>query len=285
MDITNIMLKLAEATESDVVYAYGNDHRFNGGSVDDPIIVMSGEMSDKLNKHRALERAAESAGIDLVHYDEYTVDYETGKAWRTQPDSYFWQPAVVWDENGNMLTPDDDIEYWIEWAKNNPSRCITKAMLPDSVLHEAGFEYYPSDDERYENGLHQGMDDDPVKLYESVRASLPESDIIFRLTESSQFYVTFKMMSRPVRSPISSNGFSHDTQVKDALDYLEHNHNGVWEDLVKQFPEALNITWDGSWFDTEAMGVDEEYSSWLCDAIEETGLVEWDEGEPYSVKR
>ena len=36
---------------------------------------------------------------------------------------------------------------------------------------------------------------------------------------------------------------------------------------------------DGSWLNTEAMGVDPEFSSWLIDAIEDTGYAVWEDGE------
>ena len=86
-------------------------------------------------------------------------------------------------------------------------------------------------------------------------------------------------------STISSNGYSHDQQVHDALAYLEHNHEDVYLKLLREFPEASpsRLIWEGSWFNTERMGVDVEWSSWLCDAIENTGLVTWEDGEPWSV--
>ena len=80
---------------------------------------------------------------------------------------------------------------------------------------------------------------------------------------------------------ISSNGFSFDTQVSDALDYLRINHVDAYVKIRQEFSETL--VWDGSWLDCEAMGVDPDWPSWLVDAIENTGLVEWIDGEPYSV--
>lgn len=81
---------------------------------------------------------------------------------------------------------------------------------------------------------------------------------------------------------ISSGHFSHDTQVLDALDYLRVNHEDAYASILADFPKVADIEWSGSWFDTDAMGVDPEYSSWLADAIEATGLVQWFEGEPYA---
>lgn len=78
---------------------------------------------------------------------------------------------------------------------------------------------------------------------------------------------------------ISSNHYSADTQASDALDWLRVNHPTVYSEVRKNFAEP--IQWEGSWFDTDAMGVDQEWGSWLVDAIEETGLVMWIDGEPY----
>ena len=80
---------------------------------------------------------------------------------------------------------------------------------------------------------------------------------------------------------ISSNHYSVDQQVQDALDFLDLQYPHYLEEILRDFPEIQNIEWDGSWFDTEAMGVDIEWSSWLIDAIEATGVIIWEEGEPY----
>ncbi len=82
--------------------------------------------------------------------------------------------------------------------------------------------------------------------------------------------------------PLASSGTSHDRQVEAALDAL--NEPDLWS-VRRQYPEAL--IWaegpSGAWLDTEAMKVDPEWSSWVCDAIENTGAVQWVDGEPYLV--
>lgn len=80
---------------------------------------------------------------------------------------------------------------------------------------------------------------------------------------------------------ISSNHASHDDQVEDAMDYLRHEHPDAYGSIVQKFPEYPERQLDGGWYDTETMGVDPEWSSWLTDAIEQTGLVIWEEGEPW----
>lgn len=81
---------------------------------------------------------------------------------------------------------------------------------------------------------------------------------------------------------ISSNHFSTDSQALDALDYLRIEKPEAYATVLKQFPEMASPKWEGSWLDTAAMGVDVDYGSWLVDAIEATGEVYWEEGEPWT---
>lgn len=83
---------------------------------------------------------------------------------------------------------------------------------------------------------------------------------------------------------ISSNHYSHDMQVVDALNYLRGAHIEAYSEIRRVFTE--DIVWEGfggSHLDTDAMGVDAEWSSWLTDAIEDTGLVIWEDGEPWAI--
>lgn len=83
---------------------------------------------------------------------------------------------------------------------------------------------------------------------------------------------------------ISSGHFSTDMQAMDALRYLKDNAPSAYAGILGEFPELDNASFClmGSWFDTDAMGVDEEWGSWLVDAIEATGRVYWEEGEPWA---
>lgn len=85
---------------------------------------------------------------------------------------------------------------------------------------------------------------------------------------------------------ISSNHKSVDDQIEDAMDYLA-NWGEDWNKVVNQFPEWRERVWEEplrSHFDTEAMGVNEEWASWLIEAIEATGRVKWEDDEPWGVE-
>lgn len=85
---------------------------------------------------------------------------------------------------------------------------------------------------------------------------------------------------------LSSNYFSTDTQLADAMEWLANTHTEVFNELLAKFPEWRTVKWQdhGSWIDTDAMGVDQEWSNWLIDAVEGTGLVMWEDGEPWTVE-
>ena len=79
---------------------------------------------------------------------------------------------------------------------------------------------------------------------------------------------------------VSSNSFSVDQQIFDALTNLKHE---TFLDIVKKFPEITNVQWSGSSIDWEAMGVDQEWSMWLLEEIEQSSDIQWIDGEPFMV--
>lgn len=135
-----------------------------------------------------------------LHYpDEWVVDHDYDKAWRTEPDSYIWMSSIRYN-NGELLTTDDDPELWAEYLMEEPNR----AAHPSVDLESIGF--MPCG-EIYENGLHRGQDDDPAKVLLDLGNRLsgkldPESDeklqIVFRLIGVGQFDVRWKALYRIV---------------------------------------------------------------------------------------
>lgn len=85
-----------------------------------------------------------------------------------------------------------------------------------------------------------------------------------------------------MRESISSNGFSTDDQLKDAVSYLEHNDPENYARFLAEFPQWEKLTWDGAWLDAEASKVDPDYTSWCIDWIEQNTSVVWEDGEPFA---
>lgn len=140
-------------------------------------------LHDVQSHHPRFWAQLESQGYEFEWYDEWWVDYETSKAYRTQADSYHWQSSIQWNEDiCNFLTPDHDDSDWIEWAMNDPDRCLMARFR-----HLEGWTLL---EDRLENGWHQGMDDKPADAVKHV----PDGyDYVFVLDETSQFYITFSL--------------------------------------------------------------------------------------------
>lgn len=87
------------------------------------------------------------------------------------------------------------------------------------------------------------------------------------------------------RESLSSGHFSTDTQLEDAVSFLEHNLPAIFAEFLEAFPEWERRTMGeghSSWFDVETMGVDIEWSSWAVDWVEEHSPVWWEDGEPWT---
>jgi hypothetical protein len=142
-----------------------------------------------------LMKQMEEQGIEFQRYDEWLVDGNGSKAYRTTSDSYHWQSSILWT-NGDYLTPEDDISDWVDEVVNNPRRCLPSHVWSDAQLNELGFEEYKCG---FENGWHEGMNDDPVKITEMINNDPyleKPVDILFKLSEASQFYIRFCVMIR-----------------------------------------------------------------------------------------
>lgn len=83
---------------------------------------------------------------------------------------------------------------------------------------------------------------------------------------------------------LSSNHYSVDGQLDDVIHYLDACRPTIYAAMVAAFPEvptrAMGDTMSAE-YDTNAMGVDVEWSCWLIDWIEQNSNVIWEEGEPW----
>ena len=143
--------------------------------------------------HPRLWAQLESQGVQFEWYDEWTIDYESDKAYRTSGDSYSWMPSAIYDDVGDLLTPDTDIETWIEYVKNEPTRCLLSRVHDASDLILAGFEQFNG---KYESGWYPGQDDDPVKITDRIRREYPDHDIVFLIDANGQFDTEFSSWIR-----------------------------------------------------------------------------------------
>jgi len=86
-----------------------------------------------------------------------------------------------------------------------------------------------------------------------------------------------------MREALSNNGWSADDQMADVVSWLSHDvgFRDVSDRFEAEFPEYNSLVWGGSHVDTEASGVDPEYTSWVIDWIEDNTPVFWEDGEPW----
>jgi len=138
--------------------------------------------------HPLLWAQLEAQGVEFEWYDEWTIDHEADKAYRTSADSYSWTPSFVWTESGDMLTVDTDLDTWIEWAIEDPTkRPLLPRLHTEEVILNAGFTKHNG---RFESGWYEGQNDNPAKVLEELREQHGEDiEALFRLDSTGQFDV------------------------------------------------------------------------------------------------
>lgn len=212
MDITKIISKIAEKEGWDIANEYGEP-----GYHGTPVIGYywkhdkDGKLYGYFDGHPRIEAALDAAGYELEWSDEWVIDWDgDGKAWRTQGDSYFWQPSTHYDECGDLLTPDTDIETWTDEMKNSDRKALNSAQVKPAALEAAGWTRWPADGDpgdEYQNGWHQGMDDKPEDVMRQIRHDLGDTvDVVFHIHETSQFYISFRAWVRPIEQDTEDEG-------------------------------------------------------------------------------
>lgn len=124
--------------------------------------------------------------------DEYTQCSNCCQIIRTSPDSYSWQPDYLQTECEILCQDCYTIEDVIQININNPNTAINSTDFDSSELINAGFELINKDS--YQNGLHEGMNDNPKEIYNQLQNQY--NDIIFVISEQSQFYIEFDVYGR-----------------------------------------------------------------------------------------
>ena len=126
-----------------------------------------------------LEKIAE-----LEWEDEWTTCSDCGKLVRTSRDCYQWTPhyAILNDCELVCLDCLDEGDYLAEIAND-----ATKACMPSIDPTIYGWEL---EEDHFENGLHKGMNDKPENIAKKIPS---DKDFVFKLDETSQFYITFSV--------------------------------------------------------------------------------------------
>lgn len=124
--------------------------------------------------------------------DEWIIDYNESKAYRTSPNSYGWQQQVRITDCGELITPDSDIKDWIDYCVmtdyKQQARCLPD-FIDEELLIEEGFKLILEDNA---NGWY-GRADDPNEIAENVFNETNYTEILFVLDSVGQFEVSFSV--------------------------------------------------------------------------------------------
>lgn len=157
------------------------------------------DLHDIAHHHPRVWAQLESQGVQCEWSDEWIVSYggDASRAYRTQPDSYSWQPSILWTD-GDFLTPDDGIDAWLEECVNDPQRCISSHVWTRRDMEAAGFvQWEPDDPHTYENGWHPGQTDDPKTIDREIRERMGNDvEVVFYLDATGQFDIRFSAWMR-----------------------------------------------------------------------------------------
>jgi hypothetical protein len=140
---------------------------------------------------RDIRKILERAGYEIEWNDEWNACEDCGKAVRTSPDCYSYQPYYAILNDCKLYCLDClNREEYLESIEDNSSAACFRAINPA----EHGYTLL-SDPGQYENGFHPGQNDNPVKILAELQARGKEH-IVFRIPETSQFYITFEVWQR-----------------------------------------------------------------------------------------
>lgn len=176
-----------------------------------------------------LQEYLQDNGHHLEWSDEWvTSNTSPSKAYRQQPDSYFWQPSFFITEGGDIVGSDEVADFY---GKPDVGATAFDEYLShlsidrDNVDHylacggihadtfgvkwgEVGFDLLTDEDSsdgssdgssdseplEFETGFHPGQDDDPVKVLERLADQVYEgATVVFQIANVGQFDCRWKV--------------------------------------------------------------------------------------------
>ncbi len=143
----------------------------------------------------------ERAGYSTEWSDEWMIDDNGCKAYRTSPNSHGWVCQVKACD-GYWLTPDDPIEDWIEECESTDCNELHSALpgwITEDELIEEGWTKYNG---TYESGFHPGQNDDPAKIYQEIEEQVDHVlGVVFRINSTGQFDCHFEAYFKAYIAP------------------------------------------------------------------------------------
>lgn len=138
---------------------------------------------------REVSDLLERAGYAIEWEDEWTTCEDCGKAVRTFADGYDWTHYYVLIDECSIVCL--DCVDWPQYLRSIEDTADV-ACMPYCNPAEHGYVLISG---KYETGFHPGQNDSPNKLLAELQAQGKEH-IIFRISETSQFYSTWEVWTR-----------------------------------------------------------------------------------------
>lgn len=200
-------MKLSDETSWNIVRRWMEDNTLTDyadgygepgyGFIQQPEAVLIGDLHELERRWPKIVEQLTYQGFEFEFYDEWIVEHNHSRAYRTSPSSYLWQPSFV-IVDGELLTIDDDLTEWIEWATERVDEpvAIPGHIVSGKALEDEGFTLWGEG----ENGFHEGMNDNPTDQYDQVREQygngVGELEILFRMDDVGQFHMRYQCWYR-----------------------------------------------------------------------------------------
>jgi hypothetical protein len=128
----------------------------------------------------------ENNGFDMEWSDEWIKDYWNDKLYRTQPDSYGWEPAYFYDD-GEIFGIEDNEELYISTMVNDPHRLLSANV----DLEKYGF--VDLEEMCRETGWY-GTVEDPKDVFD--RFDDKYNEMVVQTCSIGQFAINWKVWGR-----------------------------------------------------------------------------------------
>ena len=140
---------------------------------------------------KGLDDLLERYGYAIEWEDEWDTCANCGKAFRSQADSYGWQPSYISNaETGERFCHDCFSEDDIASFEDNPRRALNDHIDPA----EYGYEKIEGD---FESGWYHGQTDNPQEIYDRLVAA-GHKRILFVIDSVGQFDLNFSAWKKKV---------------------------------------------------------------------------------------
>lgn len=131
----------------------------------------------------------EKYGYSIEWEDEWSTCEECGKAVRTSPDSYGWQPSYFIMNDCELFCKDCvPMDEYLESLEDKPTRALNDHVNP------ADYGYVKLEGD-FENGFHPGQNANPREIYKRLHDA-GHKRLLFNIDSVGQFDMYFSIWEK-----------------------------------------------------------------------------------------